>query len=108
MSLYGEYIKELHNRDEIEGDGWFVTYKILDDYCYLVDMYIIPEKRNSGLGLELNSKVEDIAKENGCSKLLTTVDIKCVKDDNLKLIKKCGYKLLKQNDSGLFFLKDLI
>ena len=107
MSLYGDYIKELHGREEVEGDGWFVTFEIKKPYCYLIDMYIVPEKRNKGLGLELNSIIEGIAKQKECNKILTSVDINCIKDDNIKLIKKCGYKLFKENKKGLFFIKDI-
>jgi GNAT superfamily N-acetyltransferase len=107
MELYSTYVKEVYGRETIHTEDYFVTYKIHKNGCYLVDMYIVPEKRNSGLAVELDKKVEDIAKSNGCNKMLTTIDIGNIKDNVLKVIKKCKYKFLKQTEFGVYFIKDI-
>ena len=107
MSLYGQYIKEIFNRDEIEKEHGFATYEIKGKYCYIIDVYVVPEKRESGYATELVEDVEDMAKKSGCEYMITTADIKNVQDRNLKLIQKFGYKTLRIDKKGIYFIKEL-
>lgn len=75
MSLYGDYIKEREGREIVETADGFATYTFVgQDSCYLVDIYVRPEARKSGVASDLADQVSEIAKEVGCKRLLGSVD----------------------------------
>lgn len=60
MSLYADYIKEREGREVIENSIGFVAFKIIDNECYLADMYIVPDSRR---GLAVKHFIDQLAKE---------------------------------------------
>lgn len=75
MSLYAEYIKEREGREIVETADGFATYTWLgEDSCYIVDIYVRPEARKSGVASSLADQVAVLAKEVGCKRLLGSVD----------------------------------
>lgn len=109
MSLYKEYIKEREDKDIIESDSGFATYKIFNNgECYLQDIYVVPNKRKSGLASEMADQVVDIAKENGCHTLLGSV---CVDGNeptrNLKVFLNYGMQVQKIIGNMIFLTKNI-
>jgi GNAT superfamily N-acetyltransferase len=108
--MYKEYLKEREGKDVIETDYGFVIYELSDDCIYLTDMYVMPEKRNKGLTTVLDGKVKRVGKENGCTKMLTSL---CTKANNwkhsLKAIKNQKYKLYKTDKATnmIYFIKEI-
>lgn len=107
MSLYKDYIKEREDKEIIESDEGFATYKIFNNgECYLQDIYVIPEQRKSGLATQMADQVVEIAKENGCHTLVGSV---CVDANhstrNLKVFLSYGMQIHKVVGNMIFLSK---
>lgn len=108
-SLYAQYIKEREEKDIIESDEGFATYKIFDNgECYLQDIYVIPAMRKSGLATEMADKVVAIAKEKGCHTLIGSV---CLDTNNttrnMKVFLAYGMQIHKVIGSLIFLTKKI-
>lgn len=109
MSLYAEYIKERENKEIIESDKGFATYKILKNgECYLQDIYVRPQYRNTELATEMTNQVYNIAKERGCTKLVGSV---CVDANNcslgMKFALKYGFLIYSIQGNMIFLVKNI-
>lgn len=109
MSLYADYIKEREDKDIVENDNGFATFKIFDNgECYLQDIYVVPAQRKSGLATEMADKVVSIAKENGCKTLIGSV---CSDDKhatrNMKVFLTYGMQIHKVIGNMIFLNKDI-
>jgi ribosomal protein S18 acetylase RimI-like enzyme len=108
-SLYAEYIAEREDKEIIETDKGFATFKIFDNKeCYLQDIYIIPECRKTGLATEMTDKIVEMAKEKGCNTLVGSV---CVDDKyatrNMKVFLAYGMQIYKTAGTMIFLKKDI-
>lgn len=110
MSLYANYINERTFDYILEDDFGFATYRFINDNgVYLIDLYVVPEKRQKGLGKELVRKVEGIAKKQGCIFLLGTV-VPTAKNstESLKVMfSDPKMKLLSSSNDIIVFRKEL-
>jgi GNAT superfamily N-acetyltransferase len=109
MSLYADYLKEREDKDIIESDKGFATFKTFDNgECYLQDIYVIPSERKSGLATEMTNKIVAIAKERGCSLLVGSV---CVDDKNatrnMKVFLAYGMEIYRNVGTMVFLKKDI-
>lgn len=74
MSLYGDYILEHRGDQIVEDEFGFATYRYLnDDNVYIIDIYVVPEMRNTNRASAIADKVVEAARLKGCKKLLGTV-----------------------------------
>lgn len=109
MSMYAEYLKEIQGKTEIleENEG-FLSFMISGQECYMADIYVRPEFRGSNKAMELFNKVSKIAKERGCTYLLSSV---CPSINNstrsIKFILSCGFDLFSAKENLIFFRKEL-
>lgn len=106
-SLYAEYIKEIAGRETIETADYFVTFKIEKEYCFIADMYIVPEKRQKNMSFMITDKVAEIAKERGCKYLTCTVSDKQNNGNNLFAILKYGFRINSAENHLIYFIKDI-
>jgi len=111
--MYKSFIEERYGCEFIEFDnvGW-LSYTMSSDICYLQDMYIVPEHRRKGYSQEMAAAVENIARDNRCTKLMTTVNLDYAekgKGDraNMYAILKFGFNLIKSGNNYLVFRKDI-
>lgn len=109
MSLYAEYIQEREEKEIIESDKGFATFKTFDNgECYLQDLYVIPSERQTGLATQMTDKIVDIARERGCKLLVGSV---CVDDKyatrNMKVFLSYGMQIYKNTGSMIFLKKDI-
>lgn len=109
MSLYGKYIKEQANRDIIESDFGFVTYLYLkNNQVYIVDIYVLPEKRRSKYASRLADAVCDEARLKGCTHVLGSADTRSPTFENsLKTLEGYGMKVYKVENSMVYYIKEL-
>ena len=106
--LFLRYKQERENIEHIQVDGAFITYKFLQDYCYIEDVYCVPELRTSGIAYELAEKVEKIAKERGYLKMLGSVDTNGANPEiGLQACFKHNYKILKLESHVIWLVKEL-
>lgn len=108
-SLYAQYIKERDDKDIVEYDNGFATYKIYDNgECYLEDIYVTPDQRKTGLAVKLTDEVVQIAKEKNCKLLVGSV---CVDDKNatknMKIFLTYGMQIYKNMGTLIFLKKDI-
>ena len=108
MSLYAEYLKEVYDKNVIESDDFLVIYSTKDQVLYLEDLYIKPDKRDQGLGQQVLNSIMQIAKENFCKTLLTSVTMNCkYKDENLSKYLHVGFQISNFCESIVYLKKDL-
>lgn len=61
MKLWGLYIAEREGADIIYNDDGFVTFKMQEDGLYVIDVFVVKEKRKTGAVQELwDSLIEKI------------------------------------------------
>lgn len=109
MSLYAEYLRERTNDRIIEGEFGFATYRFLDGgKVYLIDIFVVPEKRKSGLATSMANQIAAIAKEHGCTKMLGTVNPQAKGSTNsLKVLLAYGMSLQNIADGMVVFGKEI-
>jgi len=109
VSLYGQYIKERLGRGILETEDGFATFDyITDDTVYIVDLYVVPEKRRSHVAANLADKIVEQAIKDGKKFLLGSVDLGAKgAEDSIKVLQAYGMTLYKEAQPMLFFLKQI-
>lgn len=103
-SLFGRYSKERAGREIIECDDYFVTYSFYPTHLFIEDMYIVPEKRGTGLCNEIISGLEGHAKANGINKTVVTISPEAKNIDQVLLVvTKLNFKIFRSSE-GLIYL----
>jgi ribosomal protein S18 acetylase RimI-like enzyme len=106
--MYADYLNELGVRQIIETDVGFITYRVSGNECYIIDIYVAPDKRKVHAASELADYVSEQAKKSGCTYLLGSVDLASKrKTESLKVLLAYGFKLAKCDEHSLFLTKDL-
>ena len=94
MSSYGDYMSEVYGKNIVENEYSLVIWTVKDDIFYLEDIYIKPKFRDQGYGKALMKEIIDIAKNNGCTKLLGSITMLCrYKDENMAKFLKYGFRI---------------
>lgn len=111
MKRYANYMKEREGVSLVESEHGFATYSVLDDGSfYIIDIYVDKEFRKSGEATELESKIIEVAKKSGASKLIGSValDVNGV-TESLSVLLRSGYKYLSvdHSKSMLYFVKEI-
>lgn len=110
-SLYSKYIKERENVHIIETPEGFVTYKYFPDQseCYVLDIYVIPNKRNLDIASTLLDQISKDAKVLGY-KFLTSSVVPSTNNStgSLRFHLAYGFKLLRSEDDKIWIIKELI
>lgn len=110
MSLYAEYIKERLNDDILETDEGFLTYRYIDwngqKAIYIIDLYIIPSKRKTGLATSFADKVVAKAKTKGCTIAIGSVSTFAkTKEQSIGVLLAYGMKIAGYEPDSIIFLK---
>ncbi len=109
MSLYSQYITERTNDQIIESDQGFITWRYLDGaLVYIVDLFILPEFRNSKAATLLADQVVYEAKAKGCKAVIGSV-VPSTKgsDTSIKVLQSYGMKLDSASDNLIIFKKEI-
>ena len=110
-SLYAKYIKEREGKDIVEDENGFATYILLPNCLYVVDVFVVKEKRQEGLAKCYFYRLEDLAKEKKLEYIMTSLDNS---DENHKIkleaLYRDGYNIcyLSEENEGFFYLKKRI
>lgn len=108
MSLYAQYITERLNKQIIEDSEGFAVYYFENDYVYLEDIYVIPEKRKTKKASEMADKIASIAKKAGYNKMLgSVVPTANNSTTSLKVLMGYGFSLLAAQDNIIYFIKEI-
>jgi GNAT superfamily N-acetyltransferase len=108
MELFRQYLLERENVHLLNEEWGFATYSFGEDHVYLQDIYVVPEKRNTGLGVHLMNEVGKMAKERGCSLMLGSVDEKGNGSEDMKsIMKHLGFKEHTKLGSVVYYLREI-
>lgn len=110
MSLYADYLREKTTDEIIETDIGFATYRYLEEKktVYIVDIFVVKEKRNHLVASQLADMIVKEAKINGATKLLGSV-IPSNKNStsSLKVLLGYGMTLDSATNDFLLFKKEI-
>jgi predicted GNAT superfamily acetyltransferase len=108
MELYKEYLLERENVELFYDEDSFVTYKLYDDYMYVIDIYVKPEARRKGKAFELGRDMDKLAKSFNYNKIMGSV---CMSTNGWKIslegLIKFGYSVDSVKGDMVYLLKDL-
>lgn len=107
-SLYAKYISERQEGKILEDSFGFVAYRIIGPECFIIEMYISPESRKSGMARSLVSKLESIAKEHGSTHITGNIhlDDKGASNTLISAL-MIGFKVVSANAGVLLIAKEL-
>jgi len=71
--LYERYLEERQATSVVKGAKSFATYRFVDQYIYLEDIFVLPECRDADEGKQLLEAVAAIGRAKGYSKLMGSV-----------------------------------
>jgi len=107
MSLYADYL--LENRGDLieERPDGFASYRYLDEHTvYVVDIYVAPSARKSGLAADMANRIAFIAKLKGCKVMVGTIDSRAKHaTDSMKVLLAYGMSFSGIRDNLLVFEK---
>lgn len=109
MSLYKAYLTEKTDKFVIETDKGFIVFNFPDDKtCYIEDVFVLKEHRNSYAGSDLVDQVYSIAKSKNCSKILGSI-VPTSKNStaSLKAIMAYGMQLDSATTNFILFSKEI-
>lgn len=112
-SLFASYYKEREGKETIfhSVDSMtvgFATYKWVDDGCYIVDIFVVPDFRSKNIASKLADDISVIARERGCKFLWGSVDITAdTSDQSMQVLLKYGMKMNHINGNMIYLKKDL-
>lgn len=108
MEMYKAYLEEREKKKFVEVEHGFATYQFIDKWCYICDIYVVPEHRQTKVASRLADKVAEIAIENGYDWLMGSVDVRAP-GSSVSLLSQLryGFKLL-HNDGQMIYLDKFI
>lgn len=105
---YQAYLREREGKEILECPEGFATYRVLGEECYLIDIYVKPEFRLSGIAKSIANDVCSIAKESGCKWLTGSVSPPAKgSHESLLVLLAYGMKLLRSEKDLVYFVKEI-
>lgn len=107
-SMYAQYLKEREGKEMLEKEHGFLTYRIGLDNVYIVDLYTVPEKRESGYAASMADEVASLALRLGKKYLTGSVSLDAPQvKRNTEVLLAYGFKPLSEQDNMIYFIKEL-
>lgn len=108
MSLYAKYIAEREGKHIVETEQGFATYVFMEKGCYIEDIFVLKEYRDTGVAAHLADIITDIAKEKGYNKLFGSVVPSANNSTvSLKVLLAYGFKLESCSNNFILMVKDI-
>lgn len=107
-SHWARYREEYGNIKFIENESGFISYVELPDSFFVEDIWVIPEKRKTGLGLSLLKEVEALAVAQGKQFLICRIylDSKVI-PENLKAALAVDFVPFKAHNDELWLRRKI-
>lgn len=109
-SLYAQYLKERTHDSINEWPNGFVTYRMLNEgkSVYIIDIYVVPSERKSGVAAGMADAVIAGAKALGATEALGTV-VPSAKGstESIKVLIAYGMKIQSASQDLLVFHKEI-
>jgi len=108
MSLYADYMKEIHGKHIIENERGFIMFSKQKDHFYIEDIYVIPDFRRSRAAVEMADWVCAIAKDAKINRIIgSVVPSSKTCDISLRMMLAYGMSLHSSQNNIIFFVKDI-
>ncbi len=109
MSLYADYLAEITQKHMEESPTGFAIYQFFGKECYIEDIYVLPEYRQTKEASRLADLIAVKAKALGCTHLTGTTDArsKSVERSN-RVLEAYGMKLYKKDGPVSYFTKEIL
>ena len=72
-TLYAKYINEREGAHIVETPSGFCTYKIKNQECFIIDLFVAQEARKSGEARRLIELLNSIAHESDCNVITANI-----------------------------------
>ena len=107
-TLYAKYIKDRQDGEILENEFGFITYRIVEKECFIMDMCIDTSKRGRGFGKILVYDLERIALEKGCDVISANVHLWDKGASNTMLAAlTVGFEIAQANNNVILIIKKL-
>jgi GNAT superfamily N-acetyltransferase len=73
-SHYAQYLAERCGHECLETEYGFASYVINDDTVYITNIFVVPSMRRAGVGTHLADRICALARQQGCTRLLGSID----------------------------------
>lgn len=111
MSLFWKYAKERDNLDVLELEDGFILYQKQSDgrHWYITDFYVVPEKRNQGIGQLLFAMLCQDALDAGAVSIGGTVrkDLPYAAENLKKFLEVGQLMVIHENELDIELYKEL-
>lgn len=110
MSLYGQYVRERGIDNIVELPMGFATYRYPPgtNAVYIVDIYVAPDCRKSGIASDIAAVIAREAKVKGCTEMWGTVAPQARgSTDSLRVLLAFGMELSEIRDGLIVFKKGI-
>lgn len=108
MDMWAQYVKEREGYETFSTDKGFISYKILNEDCYIRDIFVHIDFRLTREATHLADEVTKIARERGC-KYLTGSVIPSMKGSTGSMagLIKYGFTLNWSKDDYICLIKEI-
>lgn len=110
LALYEKYLEEREKKSlyaDPEGRG-FLTYRMNDEACYIIDLYVLPEFRHLGIAKAMADIIASDAVKRGCKFLHGSVSPHDPNiTENMKVLLAYGMNFSHYTSDLIFFAKEL-
>jgi len=107
-SLYEQYITERVNQSILWKEFGFIIYKITDQECFIVDMFIQKSARQTDAKREILDSISRIAIQSQCKVLTGNIHLSDAgATHTLKAALSYGFKVAKSGQDVLLIAKEL-
>lgn len=108
MELYAEYIKEREGSELISTPYGWLSYRITDKECFIIELFVTQAARRSGQGSELLTKIIKQALRNNCELITANIHLFDPNHDGtLRGALARGFKILSANNDVLLVAKKI-
>jgi len=108
MHKLAAYLKEREGVDSIIAPEGFASYLINGDECYIKDIWVEPDFRNTKFASTIANDIADIARASGCKYLTGTVSTTAHNPTaSAKVLLAYGFNIFEAIQHGIIFRKDL-
>lgn len=107
-TLYSKYMKQRSDASILENGTGFIVYKINQDECFIIDMYVDDQLQQTGRGKELINALSDLARFEKCKYISANIHL-TDKNANKTLVSALhtGFKVVKAELGILVILKEI-
>lgn len=108
-SLYAKYISQRSGFKVLEDKTGFIIYKITNDECFIVDMFVEDFFRQKGKGKELVDTLSDLARFEKCTFVSAHIHLFDNNANNtLHAALHTGFKVVRAENGILTIIKNLV